>query len=316
MDSLNLNRRAATLCQSLLPRAAELRLNVHSTGSATVIDLGAKAPGGLEAGLAMAEVCLAGLGRVSLVSAAPQLWQGPAVAVHTDQPLLACLASQYAGWQIAQGKYFAMGSGPMRAAAGKESLFEELLTREQTDVAVGVLETSKLPPEEVVHYIAEACGIAPSGLTLLAARTASQAGAVQVVARSVETALHKLHELGFDLKRIASGWGMAPLPPVAADDLAAIGRTNDAVLYGGEVVLWVHGDDASLEELGPRVPSNASPDYGEPFGQIFARYDHDFYKIDPHLFSPAAVTFMNLDTGRTFRFGRTAPEILQRSFAS
>ncbi len=199
-------------------------------------------------------------------------------------------------------------------AAGKEALFEGLLPREQTDVAVGVLETAKLPPEEVVRYIAEACGIAPGGLTLLAARTASQAGAVQVVARSVETALHKLHELGFDLTRIASGWGVAPLPPVAADDLAAIGRTNDAVLYGGEVVLWVRGDDASLEEMGPRVPSNASPDFGEPFGQIFARYDHDFYKIDPHLFSPAAVTFMNLDTGRTFRFGKTAPEILQRSF--
>lgn len=316
MNTLHLNQRAAALCQALIHRAAELHIDVHSIGAGAVLDLGTKAPGGLEAGLALAEICLAGLGRVSLVSADRELWRGPAVAVHTDQPLLACLASQYAGWQIARGKYFAMGSGPMRAAAGKEALFEKLLPRERSDVAVGVLETAKLPPEEVVQSIADDCGVAAGALTLLVARTASQAGAVQVVARSVETALHKLHELGFDLTRIASGWGVAPLPPVAADDLAAIGRTNDAVLYGGEVTLWVHGDDASLEEFGPRVPSSASPDYGEPFSRIFARYGHDFYKIDPHLFSPAAVTFMNLDTGRTFRFGTTAPEIVNRSFLS
>ncbi len=51
----------------------------------------------------------------------------------------------------------------------------------------------------------------------------------------------------------------------------AIGRTNDAVLYGGEVVLWVRGDDASLEAVGPRVPSGASPDHGQAFAVIFER---------------------------------------------
>jgi methenyltetrahydromethanopterin cyclohydrolase len=146
------------------------------------------------------------------------------------------------------------------------------------------------------------------------APTASQSGTIQVVARSVETCLHKLLELGFDPKRIESGLGTAPLPPVAEDDLAAIGRTNDSVLYGGEVTLWVRGDDDSLRDIGPRVPSSASPDFGQPFAEIFRRYDHDFYKIDPHLFSPAAVTFCNLDTGRTFRFGQVSPDVLQRSF--
>ncbi|HXT59248.1 MAG TPA: methenyltetrahydromethanopterin cyclohydrolase [Pirellulales bacterium] len=311
---MNLNDRAAALCRTLIDRAATVRAEVHELAGATLIDLGVKAPGGLEAGLALAEICLAGLGRVSLVSADPAVWRGPAVAVQTDQPVLACLASQYAGWQIVQGKYFAMGSGPMRAAAGKEALFEQILAREPAACAVGVLETAKLPSEDVVDYIAAQCGVAASSLTLLAARTASQAGTVQVVARSVETALHKLHELGFDLARIESGWGIAPLPPVAADDMTGIGRTNDAVLYGGEVTLWVRGDDASLEAIGPRVPSSASPDYGEPFANIFARYGHDFYKIDPHLFSPATVTFMNLDTGRTLRFGRTLPEVIARSF--
>ena len=44
--------------------------------------------------------------------------RAPLVQVVTDHPVRACLASQYAGWAIKEGKYFAMGSGPMRAAAG------------------------------------------------------------------------------------------------------------------------------------------------------------------------------------------------------
>ena len=162
--------------------------------------------------------------------------------------------------------------------------------------------------------LAEACGVASERLTILVAPTASQAGGVQIVARSVETALHKLFELGFDLSRIESGFGTAPLPPVARDDLAAIGRTNDAVLYGAEVTLWVRGDDDSLRTIGPKTPSSASADFGAPFGEIFKRYDGDFYKIDPLLFSPAVVTLANLDTGNSFRFGHTLPRVIHRSF--
>jgi methenyltetrahydromethanopterin cyclohydrolase len=138
---------------------------------------------------------------------------------------------------------------------------------------------------------------------------------VQIVARSVETALHKLHELGFDLNRVVHGTGWAPLPPPSNGDLAAIGRTNDAILYGGFVELVVTGDDASLQEIGPRVPSSASPDFGRPFAEIFARYDHDFYRVDRQLFSPAVVTFHNRDTGRSFAFGYAAPKVLAESFA-
>jgi methenyltetrahydromethanopterin cyclohydrolase len=204
-----------------------------------------------------------------------------------------------------------MGSGPMRAAAGKEAIFDKIGFRETADVAVGVLETRKLPTDAVAQDIARACGLAADKLTLLVAPTASMAGTLQVVARSVETALHKLFELGFDLSRVASGYGIASLPPVAADDLAAIGRTNDAILYGGEVTLWVRGDEESLAEIGPRVPSNASKDHGEPFAAIFERYGRDFYKIDPHLFSPAVVTFNNLDSGRVLRFGELRPDVLR-----
>ncbi len=153
-------------------------------------------------------------------------------------------------------------------------------------------------------------------MTLFAAPTASQAGGLQIVARSIETALHKMLEIGFDISRVASGYGVAPLPPVAADDLAAIGRTNDAILYGGEVTLWCHGADADLESFGPRIPSNASTDHGQPFRQIFERYERDFYRVDPHLFSPAVVNLVNLDTGRSFRFGKLLPNVVEQSFTT
>jgi methenyltetrahydromethanopterin cyclohydrolase len=312
---VKLNERAATICQSIMADAERLRVNVSSIGGATFIDAGIAVPGGLAAGMALAEVCLAGLGRIALVPASTT-WSGPAVSVTTDHPVAACMASQYAGWQISQGKYFAMGSGPMRAVGSKEPLFERIGNRESPTEVVGVLETRKAPTPEVIQYIAQACQVTPEKLTLVAAPTASQAGGVQIVARSIETALHKMLEIGFDITRVASGFGVAPLPPVAADDLAAIGRTNDAILYGGEVTLWIHGADDDLASLGPRIPSSASSDHGQPFKQIFERYDRDFYRVDPHLFSPAVVTLVNLDTGRTFRFGRLLPDVIEQSFST
>ncbi len=236
------------------------------------------------------------------------------VQVVTDHPVASCLASQYAGWQIAEGKFFAMGSGPMRAAYGHEELFEKIGHRETARSVVGVLEGRKLPTPEVVGKIAEACRVDRSAVTLLVAPTASLAGGVQVVARSVETALHKLSEVGFDLSRIVSAQGVAPLPPVASDDLAAIGRTNDAILYGARVILHVTGDDNSLRQVGHLVPSSSSRDYGEPFAEIFAKYNQDFYAVDPHLFSPAEILFQNIDTGHSHPFGQSAHDVLGRSF--
>ena len=312
---MNLNDRALRLADRLAADAATLRVSVsQAAASPRLIDCGVQAEGGLAAGLALARVCLADLADVTLTPPSVAEMAYPLVQVVTDHPVLACMASQYAGWQVSVGKFFAMGSGPMRAAYGKEELFEHISGRETATSAVGVLETRKLPTEEVIAHLAGKLQIAPNRMTLLSAPTASIAGTVQVVARALETALHKLYELKFDLSQVVSGVGVAPLPPVAADDMAAIGRTNDAILYGGRVTLWVRADDDRLAEVGPQVPSSASRDYGAPFGEIFQRYNHDFYKIDPLLFSPAEIVFHNLRTGRSHAFGRTSPDVLRRSF--
>ncbi|WP_145249833.1 methenyltetrahydromethanopterin cyclohydrolase [Aeoliella mucimassa] len=312
MANLQLNHRAWVLCESLVDQAVDLRIHVWQSDDRRIFDLGVQAPGGLEAGRRMAGIAMSGLGEVSL--AIDPRTGGPAVVVRTDQPVAACMASQYAGWAIAGDEFFAMGSGPMRASAAREDLFDQIGYHEQSDVAVGLLESDTLPPSDVCHDIASKCGVDPKHLSLLVAPTNSQAGNLQVVARSVETALHKLHELNFDISRIKSGWGSAPLPPVAKNSLAGIGRTNDAILYGGHVVLYVRGDQASIDSIGPKTPSNSSKDHGRPFAELFAEYDNDFYKIDSHLFSPGVVEFVNLDTGVARRFGEYAPDVLDKSF--
>ena len=310
---MTLNARAVALCASLGDRVAELRIHLlRRNNGALIVDCGVAAQGGLAAGLLLARACLADLATVAITPGGGDPW--PAVQVFTDQPVLACMASQYAGWEVKGDGFFAMGSGPMRACAAREPLFEQLKYRETADHCVGVLESGALPTDAVCEDIAAKCGVDPARLTLLVAPTRSTAGTVQVVARSVETALHKLHELGFDLQRVESGWGVAPLPPPAKDDLAGIGRTNDAILYGGHAVLYVRGDDASLEEIGPQTPSSASQDYGRPFAEVLAAYNHDFYQVDPLLFSPAMVTLVNLDTGRSFRYGKLNHEVLTKSF--
>jgi len=312
---MTLNVRANRVVEALLERAHEHKVFASPIErGGRLVDCGVDERGGLLAGLALARVCMADLAEVALAPGEVGGHACPYVQVTTDHPVQACLASQYAGWALSAQKFFAMGSGPMRAARGREKVFEKIGFREETQLVVGVLEGRKKPTPEVVATIAEECRVAPSCVTLLVAPTASLAGGVQIVARSVETALHKLSELEFDLSRIVSAHGFAPLPPVAANDLSAIGRTNDSILYGARVTLYVTGDDESLAEVGPKVPSSSSHDHGEPFEAIFARYNNDFYAVDPHLFSPAEVIFQNVDTGRVHVFGRTAHEVLVRSF--
>src|SRR5215213_6988696 len=90
--------------------AARLRVALHDVAGARVVDCGVAAAGGLTAGLWLAETCLDGRADLTLVPGE----FGPSVQVWSDDPVRACLGSQYAGWQVAVGKFFAMGSGPMR----------------------------------------------------------------------------------------------------------------------------------------------------------------------------------------------------------
>ena len=313
--ALALNDRAGAIADRMAADADALRVAVRTlAGGARVIDAGIEVAGGYGAGLALAEICMGGLGHIDY---APTVIDGetwPGVQVWTDHPAVSCMASQYAGWAIQVGQYFAMGSGPLRAHARVErELFAKLGYAERAGRGVLVLETRTLPTDEVTRWVGEKAGLAPAHLTFVAAPTASLAGGVQIAARILETGLHKMDTLGFDVNKIVSGIGMAPVPPVARNDLRAIGCTNDCILYGGQARYTVRADDAELAELVAKIPASASKDCGTPFYDIFKRYDGDFYKIDPLLFSPAEVWLTSVESGKTYHAGHLNPEVLRAS---
>lgn len=306
---------SAPLTRALVADAAVLRLGQQRLANGTrCIDAGIATRGGLEAGRRIAEICLGGLGRVALRAGTRFAGWPWSIDVHTADPVLACLASQYAGWSLHHGSFRAMGSGPGRAAGSREELFGELDYRVQAEEVVLVLEVDAPPPVELAQQVADMCGIPGSALTLVLTPTTSLAGSVQVVARVLEVALHKVHALGFPLSQVVDGAGTAPLCPPGRDFLTAMGRTNDAILFGGEVHLYVDCGDDEAADLAQRLPSSASRDYGRPFAEVFKACEYDFYRIDPHLFSPARVLVTALATGRTHVGGRLDEPLLDRSF--
>ena len=319
IPSLSLNKLTAPLVENLVANAESLGLVISNLDDgARIIDAGINAKGGIEAGRLIAEICMGGLGVVRLrASTNFQNWSWH-LDVHSSNPVFACLASQYAGWSLNHGEgeeaFNALGSGPARTLGSSEPLFDELGYRDKTDYACIVIEVDKIPPIEVTTKIAEMCHISCEKLTVILTPTSSLAGAVQIVSRVLETSLHKAHELHFPLEKIIDGAGSAPLCPPSNDFLTAMSRTNDAILFAGQIQLFVDANDEDAKELANALPSSASKDYGKPFGEIFRDVKYDFYKIDPMLFSPARVAVSSLLTGHTFHAGKIDLDLLEKSF--
>ncbi len=317
MAAPSVNARAGRIVETIASNASALRCAV-STGESGErrIDLGANVPGGLEAGRLLGEVCMGGLGTVAITSSSGLEKWPLGVVVHSSNPVIACLGSQYAGWTITEeaSGFFALGSGPARALSRVEELYKELGYVDHHDAGALVIEGDNAPPSSVAQSVATACGIAPSKLTVLYAPTGSLAGTVQIASRVLEVALHKAHALHFPLDHIVDGYGVAPIAPPIPDFVKAMGRTNDAIIYGGRIQLFVRGTDEAARKLADALPSSTSSAYGKPFAETFAEVNGDFYKIDAMLFSPALVTVSNLDSGASFHAGKLAPDIVDASF--
>jgi methenyltetrahydromethanopterin cyclohydrolase len=317
----SVNTLSAPLVEELLARQAEWQLNVSEGPlGVRVVDAGINVSGSVAAGVAITEICMGGLGSASLRLDGGEQWP-TWIEVHSAQPVLACLGSQYAGWSLSASKeetggkkFFALGSGPARALAGKETLFEELGYRDQPGAACLVLEVDRLPPEVIIRKVLNDCKLEPHQLTVILTPTTSLAGTTQVVGRVLEVALHKAHVLGFPLDAIVGGSASAPLPPPGADGGEAMGRTNDAILYGGRVQLTVNIEDERARQLANDLPSLRSRDYGRPFADVFREVEYDFYKIDPQLFAPAEVWVSNLASGRTWHAGALNMPLLRNQW--
>jgi len=316
---ISVNRRAAELVAALQRDRAMLGIGVtRGDAGETLIDAGAAHRGGVEAGLRIAEICLGGLASVGMTSDnAIARWPWT-VTVRSSQPVIACLGSQYAGWSLSHSAgdqaFHALGSGPARALANKEQVLADIRYQDDADRAVLVIESGKPPPRTIVEQVARDCRVSTEAMTIIYAPTQSLSGGVQVVARVVEVALHKAHELKFPLERIVEGLGAAPLSPPHPDFVTAMGRTNDAIIYGGRVHLFVTGQRSDAKALAEALPSRESREFGSSFAEIFKRFKGDFYAIDPMLFSPAHVTVTAIEHGESFHAGAVHPELLDASF--
>ena len=315
--SYSLNKETNLLVDDLKKESNKLGLSI-STGplGSKIIDAGINSFGSIEGGRKIAEICLGGLGYVNIVPEFNFNSSYKSVSVHASNPVLACLGSQYAGWSLNHNNFFSLGSGPARSLAQKEEIFKELNYKDKSSSTCIVLEVGTNPPEEIVKKISNDCRVLPKNITFILTPTTSLCGTIQVVSRVLEVAIHKIHELKFPLDKILYGFATAPIPPIANDFISGMGRTNDAIIYGGKVSICIDGDESEIIKLSENLPSFNSKDYGKPFKQIFLDYDKDFYKIDGSLFSPACVLINSKKTGMSYTSGKVNFDLVEKSFTN
>lgn len=306
----SLNRMATELVDEAIDFADELAIDVHSLPSESlVLDFGVDIPGGIEAGLLLAEIQTAGLAtvqtRIDDIAGTPRTH----VELTTDQPALALLCSGKGGWELHTGEFEGLGSGPARALVAEETIFERVGYREEFDFAVLVVESETLPDEDVASRVAERTNVPESGVFLPSFSTASVTGSVVAASRAGELAALRLSDLGYDPLDILSVSGSAPVAPVAEDESTAIARTNDAIAYGGQAHLVVEESFDRFEE----IASSARLEYGEPFETIFESVDWEFSALPMDLFGPAQVT-VDVRGGPTHVVGDTQEQLLAESW--
>jgi methenyltetrahydromethanopterin cyclohydrolase len=306
----SLNRMATELVDEAIDFADELTIDVYGlNGDAAVLDFGVDVPGGIEAGLLLAEIQTAGLAtvqtRMDAVSGAPT----PHVELSTDHPALGLLCAGKAGWELSVDGFEGLGSGPARALVAEEDIFARVGYDEDFDFAVLAIESETLPDENVAAAVAERAGVPESGVFLPTFSTASITGSVVAAARAAELATFRLSELGYDPVEILSATGSAPVAPVAGDEETAMARTTDALAYGAQVHLTVDEPFDRFDE----VASTAAAEYGRPCADIFADADWEFESLPIDLFAPAQVT-IDVVGGDTHVVGETSEDVLAESF--
>ncbi len=310
---ISVNELALEIFDNLANYSEDFNVAYHELDNGSkIVDCGVAVTGGYAAGRAFTEICMGGLGEVNFRMGQVKDIPMPFIEVSTDFPAISCLGSQKAGWTVKLGNFSAMGSGPARALSLKpKHTYEVIGYEDESDDAVIALETDHLPSGDVMEKIAKDCGIDVENLCAVVAPTASIVGSIQVSGRCVETAIYKLNELGFDTRKITAAIGCAPIPPVAKPS-KAMGTTNDATIYHGQINLTMKAPE--IVDYLDKIPSCKSKGYGKPFNEIFKEANYDFYQIDTSLFSPAEVTINELSEGKVYHVGEINPDVTLKSF--
>jgi methenyltetrahydromethanopterin cyclohydrolase len=328
MHHVKINNLALNIVKKVIEKKEMYGATVNKLNSGqTVIDMtNASWIGGKLVG----EICMGGLGKIEFTSYNLDGHYLPAVNVYTSFPIISCMASQLAGWSVKVKKevekdgilkkkvvFQSLGSGPARAKAKTEKLFEEINYNDDSDCAVIVFETRKMPDDDAMEIVTNKCNVSAENTYAVCAPTACLTGSIQVAARIVETGIHKLHEIHFPLDIIRNGFGTTSIAPIAKDDFSAMGTTNDSIIAAGRTFYTIEAEkerEEEIFELLKKAPANQSESYGKPFNAIFKEADFDFYKIDPGLFAPATYTINNIKTGNSITMGEINHNLLKESY--
>ncbi|GIV70783.1 MAG: methenyltetrahydromethanopterin cyclohydrolase [Caldilinea sp.] len=318
MNMISINREAMKVVRRILEAPEPLGVLVERLAcGATVIDMGQKVPGGWVAGRYYTLITLGGLAEVSYEPFPIGERMLSAVRVMIDHPQLACIASQIAGWRLEGAREGApILAGPARALNrnSPDHYFDLIDYCDQAEEGVIAIQTAEPVTDDWATTIAAACRLKPENLYILVAPNSSLVCAIQVAARIVEQSLHRLAEEGFDVKTVRHAHGFGVIPPLIRDEVIAMGRINDSLLYGGVSTLYVDAEDEAITAVIDKVVSVASRAYGRPFVEIYEEAGRDFYQIPLDLHSPAVLHINNLKSGRTFSAGEINYAVLRKSF--
>ena len=319
-----LNNSALSLVNKLIIEADRYGVTVEKTNSGTtLIDAGFKAEGGFLAGEMVVEICLGGYANVNVLPVQYGDLVLPSVFVHTDHPVLATLASQFAGWQIRVGEFLAAGSGPARILALEpKDLFEKIKYKEESGSAVLVLETNSRPSEAVMQQIAAKCKVTLANLYIIYFSSMSLTGATQFSGRTLEVGLFKLMTLDLDPWLVNHAWGYAPIVPQFQSVDEAYGRKNNAISCAGTACYTLrYEDDEKLRNIVMASSTSASKMFQEAnslavknprYLEIFKEAGLSFHKNHSTI-APAVMIANNWKTGRSFRAGSIDIEGLKMS---
>lgn len=313
------NKRAMKVVEEILANAEDLGCKVIKMDcGATVIDMGLECKGSWSAGVLFARACIGDLGEVTLGTfKLNDQYSFASVNMYIDQPLVACLGSQIAGWKLGEGEFATIGSGPARGIAKVDSdwYFEMTDYSDNYDKAVLCLQDVKYPSEQVAMEVAKACRVKPEDVYLITSPSTCVAASVQVSARMLEQTCHKMFEKHFDPAQIVMIRGSAPIAPIVKDEMKAMGRINDALIYGSEIEVWVDADDKDIAKVIHQLAGKtSSPNYGDLFEEVFEQAGRDFFYVDHDVHSVGKIQIHNVNTGRAYCAGEINYDALERSF--
>ena len=316
---ISLNKYAMKIVDEILEDPERLGCEVIKMDcGVTLIDMGLHCRGSWKAALLYTRATIGDLGVVNLGRfKLNDQYTFTSIDMHVEQPLIACMGSEIAGWKLGKGEYAMIGSGPARALAHVASdwYFEMTDYKDVYDHAVLCIQDVRFPDDKIALEIANACHVKPENTYLLFAPSTSIVCSMQVSARMLEQTCHKMFEKNFHAGQMIMVRGSAPIAPYVKDEDKTFGRINDALIYGSEVEAWVDATDEAIEDVIHKlVGKTSSPNYGDLFEDIFLAAGKDFFYVDHDVHSVGKIQIHNINTGRAFCAGEINYEALERSF--